>query len=856
MFNVAEYKRKTNRMTDLLPWAALVASGIVLNKDGSFQRTMHFRGPDLESSTAPQLVTATAQLNNALKRLGSGWALFIEARRQQAQGYPEVGAFPDPISWMLDAERRDDFEQGKDYFESYYYLTFQYLPERESVSKLSNLFMQNAHNDQRADYHKALTLFQSSTDRVFDILSDFMYQTAWLNDDETLTYLHACISDQLHTVKTPDIPMYLDGVLADTHLVGGLAPQLGRYHLQTISVLGFPSSAVPAILDQLNHLPIEYRWMTRFLPLDKLDAEKALKGYRRQWFSKRKGMMSLLMETFSKSESQLVDSVAMRKSQDADAALQELGDDYVSFGYYTATITVWDEDLNVVKDKAREVERVINGLGFTTILETVNAVDAWLSSLPGNPRANVRMPLLSSLNLAQLIPFSAIWAGPEKDPHMNGPVMIYAKTTGDTPFRFSNHIGDVGHEMIIGPTGAGKSVLLNVMGVQFLRYPDAQVFIFDKGGSYYLSTRAVGGEYYDVGNQTAGGLVFQPLANVDQEDERTWAADWVCGVLQNENITINPAVKEDIWRALTNLASMPVQQRTLTGLKALVQDTAVRSALDAYTLGGPYGHVLDASQEHFSDKNWQCFEMERLMQMPAIISPVLSYIFHVLERRFDGKPTLLLLDEAWLYLDNPMFENKIREWLKTLRKLNVSVIFATQSVDDTINAKIAPTLIESCPSRIFLPNDRALEPNVEQAYLKLGLNDRQINILATAMPKRQYYFESSDGNALFDLALGPLALAVCAVSQAGLIKKLKQLWDECGQDTDQFMQTYLHQQGLDWAVDLLKELLQLSEFEQRPSRLNLPKSKKTDSKNLKNEEASQAKNIKGTYNFGGKGPLL
>ena len=191
------------------------------------------------------------------------------------------------------------------------------------------------------------------------------------------------------------------------------------------------------------------------------------------------------------------------------------------------------------------------------------------------------------------------------------------------------------------------------------------------------------------------------------------------------------------------------------------------------------------------------------MNMPEVVAPVLSYLFHMLQKRFTGRPTLMVLDEAWLFLDHPIFASKIREWLKTLRKLNVSVIFATQSVDDLLNSAIASALIESCPSRIFLPNDRALEPNVKEAYDKLGLNSRQIQILASAMPKRQYYYESPIGNALFDMGLGSLALAVAAVSRPEEKKQIRALVDHVGPEA--FPEKYLESAGLDWAIQIMQD---------------------------------------------------
>lgn len=803
MFDITEYRARADRLTDLLPWAALVRPGVVLNKDGSFIRTMSFRGPDLESSTDAQLVSSTARLNNALKRLGSGWAIYVEAKRSHAQAYPDEGHFPDPVSWLVDACRRDLFEREGEHYESEYFLTFQYLPQAESVSKLSRMFVVGDKANSEQDYHDQLDFFCAQVDRLFDILKDFMFDAAFLDDEAMLTYLHGCISTKNHRVKVPDVPAYLDSILADMPLTGGLTPKLGNHFLHTVSVMGFPSSSVPAILDQLNHLPIEYRWVTRYLPMDKGDAEKALKNYRRQWFSKRKGLMNILSEVFSKAESPIQDTAALKKTQDADEALTELGDDHVSFGYYTATVTVWDEDEETALSKSREIERVLNGLGFTVVSESMNCLEAWLSSLPGHANANVRMPLVHSLNLAHMIPFSALWAGPVRNDHLNAPVLMYTSTAGNTPFRLANHVDDVGHQMVIGPTGAGKSVLLNMIALQFLRYEEAQVFIFDKGGSFLTSTYAVGGHYYNVGSADKGGLIFQPLANIDVQQERVWAQDWVVGLLTNEGIQINPEVKETIWDALTNLANTPENQRTLTGLKAFMQDAKLRQALDTYCLGGPYGELLDSDHQAFYSNNWQCFEMEALMQVPDIIAPVLAYIFHVLEKRFTGEPTLMILDEAWLFLGHPIFQSKIRQWLKTLRKLNVSVIFATQSVDDTINSPIASALIESCPSRIFLPNDRALEPNVTNSYLELGLNERQIQILAGAMPKRQYYYESHRGNSLFNMGLSEFELAIAAVSQPKARAEVQKIYDEVGKDG--FAEAYLKSKGLDWAVEIIKE---------------------------------------------------
>ena len=212
----------------------------------------------------------------------------------------------------------------------------------------------------------------------------------------------------------------------------------------------------------------------------------------------------------------LIDTDAANKALDADAALQELGSDLVGQAYVTATVTVWDDDPRVADERLRLVEKTIQGRDFTCMRETRQR-DRGLARKPARPvYANVRQPPISTLNLAHMMPFSAVWAGPERDEHLEAPPLFFARTEGSTPFRFSLHVGDVGHTLIVGPTGAGKSVLLALMALQFRRYAGAQVFAFDFGGSIRAAALAMGGDWHDLGGALADDIAepvaLQPLA--------------------------------------------------------------------------------------------------------------------------------------------------------------------------------------------------------------------------------------------------------------------------------------------------------------------------------------------------------
>jgi type IV secretion system protein TrbE len=797
MLNLTEYRKRPALLADWLPWAGLVAPGVVLNKDGSFQRTARFRGPDMDSATQGELVATSARLNNALRRLGSGWALFVDAERREAADYPE-SIFPEPLSWLIDEERRAAFEEDASHFESSYHLTLLYLPPEESKARAARLLYEN-NRTEGVDWRERLEAFVSETERLFGLLDGVMPESAWLDDAQTLTYLHGCVSTRRHAVAMPEVAMHLDAFLADEPLVGGLAPMLGNRHLRVLSVRGFPTSTWPGLLDDLNRLGFGYRWSTRFLCLDKAEAEKELRRLRRQWFAKRKNIVALLRETIFQQESPLVDSDASNKATDADAALQELGSDQVAFGYVTATVTVLDADATAADEKLRAVERAIQGRGFVTIPETLNAVDAWLSSVPGHAYANVRQPIVSTLNLAHMMPVSAVWAGPERNVHLAGPPLIVTRTDGATPFRLVTHIGDVGHTLVVGPTGMGKSVLLATLAMQFRRYPGSRIFAFDMGRSMRATILGLGGEHYDLG--TEGTIAFQPLARIDQDGYRTWAAEWVEGRLIQEGVAVGPPERDAVWSALNSLASAPVEQRTMTGLSVLLQSNALRQALQPYVLGGAHGKLLDADSDRLGAAAVQGFEMEELMHSKAAMLAVLHYLFARFDERFDGAPTLLILDEAWLFLDEPVFASRIRQWLKALRKKNVSVIFATQSLADIKDSTIAPAIVESCASRIFLPNPQATEPQIRVIYEGFGLNSRQIEIVATAQPKRDYYYQSRLGNRVFDLGLGPVALAFAGASTPEDQRAMDGV--SAGTTSSDFAAAWLRHRGLDWAADLI-----------------------------------------------------
>lgn len=250
--------------------------------------------------------------------------------------------------------------------------------------------------------------------------------------------------------------------------------------------------------------------------------------------------------------------------------------------------------------------------------------------------------------------------------------------------------------------------------------------------------------------------------------------EWLDTILALNGLETTAAQRNEIGHAVMSMYRDG--SRTLSEFCLVVQDENVRETLRQYTVDGTMGHLLDADEDGLTLSDFTVFEIEELMNLgDKYALPVLLYLFRRIERALKGQPAVIILDEAWLMLGHPAFREKIREWLKVLRKANCLVLMATQSLSDAANSGILDVIVESTATKIFLPNVYARDEDTSLLYRRMGLNARQIEILATAVPKRQYYYVSENGRRLYDLALGPLALAFVGASDKESVAAIKRL---------------------------------------------------------------------------------
>lgn len=817
MPNIAAYQTTEAGTPDLINYAALVAPGTVLCKDGSLLAGYTFRGDDAGSSSDADKNYLTALVNNHLFRFTSGWSIWIDAIRTPSPGYPDPSRshFPDAISAMIDAERREMFESMDTLFETDHVIVFQYKPPSKTASKAMSLFYTDKKGvSKETDYIKTTLLdFNAKLKGMEEGLKNPLHLRRMATvtvgtgepqyeSDELANYLHYRLTGSELKLRVPSCPMYMDSWLGYEPFWSGSVPKIGKKYIACVAITGFPAWSTPGILSLLEELPLEYTWSTRFIFESQQGAMVALDRYYRKWRQWAKGSIVSQMRRDGGSEPDL-DAQSM--SDEVIHAKKDARSGAVAHGYYTPVVVMMDEDPAILELKASYVKTAIENLGFHARREEANTEEAWFGSLPGHPHPNVRRPFTHTLNLSDLMPLSSIWPGLKSNPCSlypeNSPPLLHATTTGSTPFRLNLHVGDVGHTIVFGPTGAGKSTLLAMIALQFLRYRGkpqkdgttlpATVTVFDKGYSMYAAASAVGGAHYDIGADDSE-LRLCPLAEIDTVSGRIWAKEWlgICFELQTQK-KLSPSQKKRVHEALERMSKEAKENRRMSEFVLSVQDQEVHDALMHYT-----GGLLDGVHDAMTDSHFTVYEIGNLMSLgPENALPVFLHLSRRVERSLKGQPAMLLLDEVWVLLGNEVMREKLKMWLKEFRKLNCMVILATQSLSDATRSGILDVLIEQCPTKIFLPNIEAdsfgtpEKPGPADLYTMFGLGKAAIELLKSLQYMKHYYVRSPLGRRVVDMELGPLALSFVGV----------------GIDEMPNVKTYEAQYGRDWPLYWMKD---------------------------------------------------
>jgi type IV secretion system protein VirB4 len=354
-----------------------------------------------------------------------------------------------------------------------------------------------------------------------------------------------------------------------------------------------------------------------------------------------------------------------------------------------------------------------------------------------------RRSTVNTFNIAAFASFHNYPSGKRKKNHWGDAVTVLNTVSG-TPYFFSFHVRDVGHTMIVGPTGAGKTVLLNFLCAQAQKFK-CRLFFFDKDRGAEIFVRAIRGRYMtpDVGKNSG----FNPFQLPDTSDNRTFLAEFLTVLVSEDGKRLPAHEIERINEAVSGNYKLPQQKRRLRNIApfmGLGGPGTLAGRLAMWHSDGSHAKLFDNAEDviDFSSSRVFGIDMTEILKDKASLSPSLLYLFHRIQNSLDGSPTMIVLDEAWALIDNPVFAPKIKDWLKVLRKLNTFVVFATQSVEDASKSSISDTLVQQTATQIFLPNLKATTVYREVFML----SEREFLLVKTTDPSTRFFLVKQDND--------------------------------------------------------------------------------------------------------------
>ena len=786
-----------------IPYRRMIDKNTLLLKNGGFARIFEIVNQDLDY--ADDIDKILEYLNDTLKEVGSGVVLHYETQKVPITREEEkIGEFS-PIPTVIGHKMRSSLFTKRRFYEIRHYLTISYLYDYNKEKSLDEALF-NDGTLGKQDYMKQFNdLIKEFNRKVEDILFRLDYavlRIQILENGELLNFLYRTINPLTSRVnlRVPPLGFSIDEWLScsQMEIKNGML-KVGNEYTKVVSIKLFPDAVVPQIFSELEKLKFPFRSVTRLIGLSKEEAVTSIKNIEKYQFGKRYNMVQIILNAFNAARSNNPDSGnvnRIRKSYEAKYAREELEANRVSYGYYTFSVIISDKNPQKLEEKTDLVVRIINRHGFTCLDDKLNVKDAYFGAMPANIKQNIRKSPMNSESLGYMLPISSVFEGLKWDERINAP-NLFDTISNDRIFHFNNKVDkDVGHTLIIGPTGKGKSVMLGTIVLNFMKYESvylddrknfqksgSQVFIFDKGASSKVLTMASGGKFYDLDSENH--MAFQPLRNIDKTRDLEFAMDWVMGLIEQEDEHLARDVenRKEVYDGLLSLSKMEEpKKRTITNLVKLIQAPKLKEALRVYSQEGIYGSYFDNNDDVMEDANFMTFEMGKIMEKPKVLLPVLEYLFHRIETEKLGKdiPTLVVLDECWVFLRHERMKAKIEEWLKVLRKANASVVFATQSLSDIEKSSIATTIKDACMTKIFLPNENALSTH-SKIYEGYNLSQVAIATIDRAYGQRQYLYNSKYGTRLFELNLSKLELAYVGagddISKA-MIEKLSNTYME------------------------------------------------------------------------------
>ncbi len=772
----AAWSAKEAQAGERLPYARLVDENVVLLRDGSLMAAMQVPGLLFETEDTEAL-NAHAQTREVMLRsnLDARFVLYHHVIRRRVSVELEA-SFEDPLSAHIDARWREKLSSGS-LFVNDQFVSLVRRPARGKAGlaeKATKLFKRR--NEEEPVDPKDLRSLRGALQALAASLGDYGAQPlgdyvgpSGNTNNEVLELLSALYNGEMRPVRRPDFDTDVGNMLPYRRASFGLdAMELrgsgGADFASILSLKDYPDATSPGLLDGMLRLPYEMIVTESFAPEERQTAREKIDLAIRRLKS--------------------ADEEAQSERAEMMAARDELGAGSVAFGDHHLTVLVRERNLERLDDATASVAASLADIGAIAVREDTNLEPAFWGQFPGNEQYLVRRAMISTANMASFGSLHGFALGQAEGNHW-GEAVTLLQTTSSTPFFFNFHTGDLGNFSVIGPSGSGKTVVMNFLAAQAQKF-SPRTILFDKDRGAELFIRGIGGSYDRIRSGEPTG--FNPLALPDTPANRGFLRDWLAVLLKAEGPEEHATIASAVDAAYANDPSL----RRLRYFKELVsgarrpQPGDLADRLSAWIEDGENGWLFDNEADKLDlSTRVMGFDMTALLENPKLRTPVMMYLFHRIDERLDGHPTMVLIDEGWKALDDEVFAARIRDWLKTLRKRNALVGFATQSARDALDSRISTALVEQTATMVFMPNARARAEDYCEGF---GLTEHELALIKSLPAhSRCFLVRQPDASVVvrLDLSGAPEVLTILSGRESS-VRRLDLLREAVGDDPAQW----------------------------------------------------------------------
>jgi type IV secretion system protein VirB4 len=725
----ASYSRLELSESEFIPYHYHWDKETICTKKKEFIKIIKLDGFAFETADDEDVDMKKMVRNSLLKSMSDGsFAVWFHTIRLRQSAYPG-GRQPPGFASMLDRQWHGKHEH-KNSFVNELYVTIVRTADTKGAAKIGHMLKKASEASNRANQIESMREAQKElsevTSRLVSTMKDYGARvlTTYENDHgvfsepmEFLAKIINCGFSQPMRCTATDLSHYLPIhrlYFGDNTIEVSGGPR--KRYAGIVSIREYAPATAAGLLDGFLQLPFEFIIAQSFR------------------FANRGAKIASMQVKQNK----MINAQDKAISQIAEIsdALDMATSGHVSFGAHQLSVMCFEENQQDLERAVSMALAELVNVGINPVREKFMLEQVFWAMLPGNFDFITRGSDISTMNLSAFASLHNYPTGRIDGNHWGNALTVFDTSSG-TPYFFNFHLRDVGHTTIIGPTGAGKTVLLNFLIAQAQKF-NCRVFFFDKDRGAEIFIRAIGGKYTVI--EPGEQCNFNPLQLPDTPENRTLITEWL-----HTLITINdePFTAEDMERISEavsgnyKLAKKDRRLRNIAPFFGMEGPGTIAGRLKMWHSGGPYAGLFDNDSDviDFAAGNAYGFEMGEVLKERVSLEPILLYLFHRINLALDGTPTIIVLDEAWALIDNKVFAGRIRDWLKTLRKLNGMVVFATQSVEDASNSAISETLIQQTATQIFLPNPKATD-----AYKKsFKVSEREFNLLQTTDPGSRFF---------------------------------------------------------------------------------------------------------------------